>query len=163
MTQQDKITLERDYEATLDEVWDLWTTKEGIEAWWGPEGFRVEVKSLDLRPGGKLVYAMIADAPEMVAFMKQNGMPTASITSLTYQEVTRPERLVYVNHADFIPGVEPYDVGHVVEFLASTTGVRLRLTLDRMHDEVWTGRMKEGWEMETAKLGRLLASRRAAR
>ena len=26
------------FKATLEEVWELWTTKDGIESWWGPEG-----------------------------------------------------------------------------------------------------------------------------
>jgi uncharacterized protein YndB with AHSA1/START domain len=34
-----KITIEHTFRATLEEVWDLWTTKEGPESWWGPEGF----------------------------------------------------------------------------------------------------------------------------
>jgi len=34
-----KITIERTYEASIDVLWDLWTTKEGIESWWGPDGF----------------------------------------------------------------------------------------------------------------------------
>ena len=37
-----RVRLERTYDATLDDVWDLWTTKEGIESWWGPPGFKVE-------------------------------------------------------------------------------------------------------------------------
>ena len=47
-----KLTLERTFDATPEEVWGLWTTREGIDAWWGPDGFKVEVESLDLRPGG---------------------------------------------------------------------------------------------------------------
>ncbi len=34
------ITLERTYKASLQDVWDMWTTKEGIESWWGPDGSR---------------------------------------------------------------------------------------------------------------------------
>ena len=49
------IRLERTYRATIDEVWDMWTTKEGIESWWGPDGFAVKVRKLDLRAGGELV------------------------------------------------------------------------------------------------------------
>jgi len=26
---------------TIDEAWALWTTKAGIESWWGPDGFDV--------------------------------------------------------------------------------------------------------------------------
>lgn len=38
------IKIERTYLASLDEVWDLWTTKAGIASWWGPEGFAVKVR-----------------------------------------------------------------------------------------------------------------------
>jgi uncharacterized protein YndB with AHSA1/START domain len=58
-----RITLERIYSAPIQQVWDLWTTKEGIESWWGPDGFTVKVRKLDLRPGGELHYAMTAVAP----------------------------------------------------------------------------------------------------
>ena len=34
-----KITFERTFRATVGEVWDLWTTKKGLESWWGPQGF----------------------------------------------------------------------------------------------------------------------------
>jgi hypothetical protein len=33
-----RITLERVYQADVQDVWDLWTTKDGIESWWGPGG-----------------------------------------------------------------------------------------------------------------------------
>ena len=62
---QKRIILERSFAATLDEVWELWTTKEGIESWWGPDGYRVAVRKLELRAGGVLEYDMIAVAPEM--------------------------------------------------------------------------------------------------
>src|ERR1700759_4906791 len=34
-----RFSLERTYAASIDEAWALWTTKAGIESWWGPEGF----------------------------------------------------------------------------------------------------------------------------
>jgi uncharacterized protein YndB with AHSA1/START domain len=154
-----RITLQRDFQATLAEVWALWTTKDGIESWWGPDGFRVEVRSLDLRPGGELRYGMIAVAPEMIDFMKKNGMPTVSETLIRYREIAPRERLVYVNVVDFVPGVTAYDVDTVVELSETATGVRLKLTLDPMHDDVWTQRASMGWEMELGKLERLLAAR----
>lgn len=45
------IRLERTYNASADEVWDLWTTSGGIESWWAPDGFDVKVIKLDLKPG----------------------------------------------------------------------------------------------------------------
>lgn len=32
-----RITIERTYQAPIEDLWDLWTTKEGIESWWGPK------------------------------------------------------------------------------------------------------------------------------
>lgn len=61
--------LERIYDASAPEVWELWTTAAGIEAWWAPDGFTTDVRTLDLRPGGELVYVMTATAPEQVEFV----------------------------------------------------------------------------------------------
>jgi uncharacterized protein YndB with AHSA1/START domain len=157
-----RITLERTWQATLEEVWALWTTRDGIEAWWGPEGFRVEVRSIDLRPGGRLRYAMIASAPETIAFMKREGMPTVQEVHLTYTEVAPQRRLAWLHCVDFVPGMTPYDVASEVELHPAPGGVRLVLVLDAMHDETWTGRAVAGWEMELGKLGRLLEARRGA-
>ena len=90
ITQRKRITMERTFAATLEEVWSLWTTKEGIESWWGPPGFSVTVRAIDLRPGGELRYAMIARAPEMIAFMKAEGMPTTTENRAVYTEVDTP-------------------------------------------------------------------------
>lgn len=65
-----KIVIERTYRANIQDVWDLWTTKDGFESWWGPQGFRAEVHELVARVGGPLRYDMIADSPEMIAAMK---------------------------------------------------------------------------------------------
>ena len=153
------MTLERTFDASIDEVWDLWTTKEGIESWWGPDGFAVKVLKLDLRPGGLLLYTMTAIGPDQIAFMKNAGMPLASETRVTYTEVDPPRRLAYSTLADFIPGVEPYDVTTAVDLYSISHGVRLVLTQDAMHDENWTNMAVMGWESELGKLARALAKR----
>ena len=78
-----QFSIERTYAATAEEVWDLWTTKTGIESWWGPEGFTVTVNSIDLRTGGELLYLMTASAPGQVAFMKSHGMPLSTECKVT--------------------------------------------------------------------------------
>jgi uncharacterized protein YndB with AHSA1/START domain len=151
-----RVTLERTYAASLEDVWDLWTTKAGIESWWGPDGFAVTVRKLDLRPGGELLYAMTAVAPEMVAFMKKEGMPATQELRSTFTEVLPRRRLAYVHLADFVPGAAPYDVAYQVELAETPSGVRLTLTFDRMHDEDWTRRAVMGWESELGRLERAL-------
>jgi len=156
MTANDRIVIERSYEAALEDVWDLWTTKDGIESWWGPDGFRVEVRSIALRPGGELHYAMIADAPETVAFMRQAKMPIVQECHLRYTEILPRQRLSYLHRADFIPGVASYDVKHVLDLKVVAGRVLLRLTFDRMHDDTWTQRATQGWGQELDKLGKVL-------
>jgi len=151
-----KVTLERSFEASMEEVWDLWTTKEGIESWWGPDGFAVEVRKLDLRPDGELLYAMTAVGWDQIAFMKKAGMPLTIETRVTYTELDPPRRLAYSTLADFIPGVEHYRAATVVELHPTADGVRLVLIQEAMHDEHWTQMAVKGWENELDKLARVL-------
>jgi uncharacterized protein YndB with AHSA1/START domain len=154
-----QFSIERTYRATIDEAWDLWTSKEGIESWWGPEGFEVSVTSLDLRPGGELIYVMTAVAPEQVAFMKQAGMPLATPCKVTYTEVSPRSRVAYKTLADFVPGVTPYEIATVVELQSIAGGVKMIITIDAMHDEVWTQRARAGNESQLRKLDALLGDR----
>jgi uncharacterized protein YndB with AHSA1/START domain len=153
-----KFSIERSYAASVDEAWALWTTKAGIESWWGPEGFDVTVTSLDLRSGGELVYLMTATAPEQVAFMKQAGMPVTTECRVTYTEVSPPGRLAYKTLADFVPDVTPYEVTTVVDLQVTAGGVKLTITFDAMHDDLWTERARAGHESQMCKLDALLAA-----
>ncbi len=142
--------------AAAKDVWSLWTTKEGIESWWGPDGFEVKVRRLDFHLGGELLYAMTATAPDQIEFMKKAGMPLTTESLVRYTDVVPLKRLAFTQMADFIPGVKPYEVATTVEFEMIPEGVRLVLTLDAMHDEHWTKMAVMGWENELANLGRVL-------
>lgn len=154
-----QFSIKRDYVGSIEEVWALWTTKSGIESWWGPEGFAVAVTSLDLRPGGQLIYLMTAEAPEQIAFMKAAGMPLTSECKVTYTEVSPMSRLAYKTLADFVPGVAPYEVGTVVELKQVADQVQLVITFDAMHDDVWTQRARAGHESQLRKLDALVSAR----
>jgi uncharacterized protein YndB with AHSA1/START domain len=155
-----RVTLERSLKATMDEVWELWTTRDGIESWWGPEGFRVEVRSIDLRVGGDLDYDMIAIGVDQVDFLRKAGMKISTPNTMTFSEVEPPRRLAYTHMADFIPGVPPYRVHHEIDIEERGGAVVMRLTFDAMHDQHWTEMATRGWEMELDKLERLITERR---
>jgi uncharacterized protein YndB with AHSA1/START domain len=153
-----QVRLERTYPASIEDVWELWTTKEGIESWWGPRGFSVSVSKLQLEVGGELLYAMTAVAPDTVAYMARANMPVTTHSRIVFDEVSPPRRLAYRHSVDFIPGVPAYDTGTLLELEATQQGVRLVLTIDAMHDEEWTQRAVMGWESELGKLGQALAA-----
>jgi uncharacterized protein YndB with AHSA1/START domain len=153
------VTLERTFDASIEEVWDLWTTKDGIESWWGPDGFAVTVRKLDLRPGGALIYATTAVGSDQIEFMKNAGMPLVLETRVTYAEVDPPRRLAYSTLADFIPGIEPYRAATIVDLHPIPDGVRMVLTQEAMHDEHWTQMAVMGWESELNRLAQVLKKR----
>lgn len=151
---KDKIIIERTYRARVEELWELWTTKAGFEAWWGPEGFRVAVHAIDPRAGGTLHYDMIADAPEQIAAMRQMGQPTSHETRGRFTEISAHQRLAIAHVVDFLPGVEPYESTVVAEFFASGETVRMVITIDPMHSEDFTKMAMMGWTSQLTKLDR---------
>jgi uncharacterized protein YndB with AHSA1/START domain len=150
-------TLERTYPADAATIWRLWTTPEGIESWWAPDGFEVDVTTLELRVGGTLVYAMTATAPEQVEFMRGAGMPLTTESRKTFTEIAEPTRLAYSSLADFIPDVEPYEFLTVVDLEPTDAGVRVVMTVDEMHDDVWTERLLAGRRNELENLAAVVA------
>lgn len=147
-----KIIIERRYRARVEELWDLWTTKAGFESWWGPQGFRVEVRALEAKVGGQLRYAMIADAPEMVAAMKAQGQPLSTEISTHFSELQPYQRLAITSVMDFLPGVAAYDNTIAVEFHPDGDHVRMRVALEPLHTEDFSKMQQAGF---TSQLGKL--------
>jgi uncharacterized protein YndB with AHSA1/START domain len=150
-------TIERIIPAPRERVWELWTTASGIEQWWAPAGFRTDVQRIDVSEGGSLVYTMTAVAPETIAFMEQYGMPLATESRKTFTEVAAPGRLAYTSLIDFVPDHEPYDHLTTVDLDEVAEGTRVRMTVEALHDDVWTQRLVEGRTNELDNLVALVA------
>jgi uncharacterized protein YndB with AHSA1/START domain len=149
-----KVVIERSYRATLEDVWKLWTTKEGFESWWGPEGFRADVHELDARVGGALRYDMVADSATAIAAMKQMGAPISHETRSRFTELAPRSRLVLTNVIDFLPGVAAYENDIAVDFTAIGDRVRMVVTLEAMHSDEFSKMQLEGFTSQLAKLDR---------
>jgi len=147
-----KTVIERTFRASVEDLWELWTTKEGFESWWGPEGFRVEVHALDARAGGALHYDMIADTPEMIEVMKQMGRPASHGTRGRFAEVRPRERLTITHVMDFLPGVKPYESSITAEFFPLGESVRMVATMEALHDEEFTKMSAMGFTSQLKKL-----------
>ena len=75
----------RVFDAPRDKVWKAWTEAERMKQWWGPKGFVVKQLTLDLRPGGSMLYCLQApDGSEMWGKM-------------AYKEIVKEQRLVFIN------------------------------------------------------------------
>ena len=143
----------------MDELWELWTTKEGFESWWPPEGFRTEVQAIDARLDGKLRYEMIAETPEILAVMNELGLPVAHVECARFAEFRPRERLMLTQMIDFVPGIEPYESTIMVEFFPSGEWVRMVVTLSPMHDEEFSRLASQGLASQLANLDKRYQSR----
>ena len=102
---------------------------------------------------------MTATRQDLIEGMKAMGLPLTSVAHGTYTEVTRPRRLAYMTVADFIPGVAPYEVAAVVEIQPVGRGVRMVVTEDAMHDELWTERSTMGMNSSLDRLAKVIEAR----
>ncbi len=74
------ILIELTFPAAQQDLWEMWTTKEGIESWWGPEGISSTVRTLELQVGGRL---------EIVMSPKDSvGQENSMVEKITFTEIT---------------------------------------------------------------------------
>lgn len=146
------VVIERTYRARLEDVWDLWTTKEGFESWWGPQEFHVAVHELEARTGGALRYEMIASTPKMIATMKEMGQAPSHAVRATFSVVKPREHLVITNVIDFLPNVAAYENDIDVRFAVVGDSVRMSVTLHAMHSEEFSKMQKAGFTSQLTKL-----------
>ena len=52
------MTLEAEFEAPPERVWQLWADPRQLERWWGPPTYPATVTTHDLTPGGRVEYHM---------------------------------------------------------------------------------------------------------
>ena len=52
------MTVDAEFAATPERVWQLWADPRQLERWWGPPGYPATFTTLDLQPGGRASYYM---------------------------------------------------------------------------------------------------------
>lgn len=59
-----KVKVERSFNASLDLVWAAWTEPEILDQWWAPKPWKSETKSMNFEEGGRRLYAMVGPEGE---------------------------------------------------------------------------------------------------
>jgi uncharacterized protein YndB with AHSA1/START domain len=52
------VALVAEFDASIDQVWELWSDPRKLERWWGPPGYPATVEAHDLTPSGQVKYLM---------------------------------------------------------------------------------------------------------
>src|SRR4051812_40572832 len=110
MTDLKEIVITRVFDASRELVWKAWTDPEMAKKWWGPEGFSAPSIKIDLRVGGKYIFAMQGPAgSEWDKVMYSAGV---------YKEIVPHEKLVVTDYFSDEEGniQEPKDFGQDPNF-----------------------------------------------
>lgn len=83
---QDRVVIERSFDAPAALIWQMWTEPRHFAAWYGPTGATIPVANMDVRIGGSRLVCMEMRTP--------NGPMQMWFTG-EYREVIVNERLVY--------------------------------------------------------------------
>jgi uncharacterized protein YndB with AHSA1/START domain len=108
-----ELVFTRIYDAPRELVFDAWTIPKHTAQWWGPDGFTTTTRSVDVRPGG--VWRFVMHGPDGTDYENR----------IIYDEIVRPERLVYSHGGG--EDVEPVTFQTTVTFEAH--GGKTKLTL----------------------------------
>jgi uncharacterized protein YndB with AHSA1/START domain len=108
-----EIVVTRVIDAPRALAFDAFTDAEHISNWWGPHGFTTTTSEMDVRPGG--TWRFVMHGPD----------GTDYVNRVVYEEVVRPERLVYM-HDD---GTDDYPNRFRASAIFEDEGGRTRVTL----------------------------------
>ena len=147
------LTLDAEFDAPADRVWQLWADPRQLERWWGPPTYPATVTSHDLRPGGRVQYHMTG--PE--------GDQPAGYWEIV--EAEPPRRLVFKDgfaNADGTPNADmPVNEARVA--IEEIGGGRTRMTIQSifadvaaMEQQIAMG-MEEGLKQAVGQIDAILA------
>jgi len=85
-----EIVITREFDAPRERVWKAWTDPEMVKRWWGPEQFTAPSIKIDLRVGGKYIFAMRGPA----GTEWDKDMYSAGV----YKEIVPNEKLVVTDY-----------------------------------------------------------------
>jgi len=147
-----EIVITRVFDAPRDLVFRAWTDAEHLARWWGPKGFTNPVCQIDARPGG--AWRIVMRAPNGADYPGQG----------VYQEVVRPEKLVFTNDAVDAAGSPLMKGLTTVTFdeEGAKTKMTLRTRATAMVDfaRAYLAGMEAGWTQSVDKLAAELARSR---
>ena len=106
---KEELVVTRIIDAPVDIVWKAWTEPEHVMHWWGPKDYTSPSAKIDLRVGGKYVFAM--QAPQ-----EQGGQ--VSYTGGVYQRIVPMQLLEFTQGLSDADGnaIDPAQIGMPADF-----------------------------------------------
>ncbi len=162
------VVIERIFDAPRELVWKAWTDPQMLKKWWGPEGFSAPSIKVDLKVGGKYIFAMKGpEGSEWDKVMYSGGI---------YREIVPNEKIVTTDYFCDEHGnkMNPVDFGQdpnspsemeVVITFEDVEDSKTKLTItypkpesEEQFQAMLKSGMKEGWNSSLDKLAKALSS-----
>lgn len=147
------IHVKREFNAGVEIVWKAWTTAALLDQWWAPKPYRTITRSMDFRPGGQWLYAMISPENE------------SHWCILEYKEVSPLNSFsgldAFCDEQGRIHTLFPRSLWHnVFTTTGDTTTVTITITYDKAEDleKIIQMGFQEGFTMGLQNLDELLPS-----
>ena len=129
------VIITRDFDAPVEKVWRAFTEPAILDQWWAPKPFKLETKTLDLKPGGIWHFCMV------------NANGDRYWWRVTYDAID-PRRSITTsgsgpcdengNFSGAIPLMQ-----RITEFASTSTGTLVSITI-KFEDETHLQKMVEG-------------------
>ncbi|WP_195821640.1 SRPBCC family protein [Roseobacter sp. MH60115] len=154
--QQEWVRIERNFDASIDMVWRMWTDPDLFKQWYGPKGMSVPTAEMNVAPGGTRKICMAMQSPERSMTMWFTGV---------YKEIDPPHRLVYTESMCDAEGtiIPPQSIGmpdnfpDITEVIVELTEVGGKTRMVMVHVGVEEGTAGAGgWHQAFDKLEELI-------
>ena len=148
--------IEREFDAPIEAVWDMWTKPENFQSWYGPNGATIPVCEMDVTVGGIRKICMEMQTPRGAMKMWFTGV---------YKEINAPRRLVYTESMCDADGtiLSPKDMGmpegtpDITEIIVDLEDSGGKTSMVMVHRGVPAGTAGEGgWKQAIEKMAGLL-------
>ena len=161
-----QIIIKRTLNASPKQVWRAWTKPEIVKKWWGPEGFSSPSIEIDLRVGGKYIFALHGS--------KSTEFDKDFYSAGIYKEIVPHRKLVVTDYFSDKHGkkIDPSTVGmssdmpeemeatvKFVEISENKTNILIIYPKPESQEEIEVlekSGMVEGWNSSLNKLEELL-------
>ena len=108
-----EIVIARVFDAPPELVFKAFTDPQHVAQWWGPSGFTITIRQMDVRPGG--IWRLVMHGPDGRDYHNR----------IVYLEIDRPKRLVFKHEPD--ADCEP--VGHQTTVTFDKQGDQTKVTM----------------------------------
>lgn len=150
------VKIQREFDAPINDVWNMWTDPDLFKQWYGPMGMTVPVAQMDVVVGGTRKICMEMKSPERTMSMWFTGI---------YKEVKSPTRLVYTESMCDEDGtlISPQSMGmpegspDITEVIVELSEAGGKTIMTMVHVGIPAGTAGEGgWNQAIDKLATLV-------